>query len=78
MARVSKYGEHRDQLIGMIAKAAESHARPPSVRQLAAEVGVGVATMHSYLERLSDEGVVEWSPGKHRSLKLSPTATQQL
>lgn len=77
MARVSKYGEHKDQLLELIAKAAEAHAKPPSVRQLAAEVGVGVATLHSYLERLSDEGMVEWRPGKHRSLKLGPKATQQ-
>jgi transposase len=48
------------------------------VRELAAQFGVGTATMHAWLSRLSDEGMVEWTAGRHRSLRLSQQGSQQL
>lgn len=70
MGRASKYEQHRSAILDALAQAESSHARPPTVRTLADSCGVGVATMHSYLTRLSEEGVVEWQAKSHRSLRL--------
>jgi DNA-binding IclR family transcriptional regulator len=70
MGRASKYDQHRTDILSALAEAEASHARPPTVRSLADGCGVGVATMHSYLTKLSEEGVVEWKPKSHRSLRL--------
>jgi len=78
MARASLYAAHRDQVLRCIDTSVKSHARPPSVRELAEECGVGVATMHSYLQKLAEEGVVEWRQGRHRSLRLTPEGSLEL
>ena len=78
MARASKYEQHKDQVLDLIDRAAREHSRPPAVRTLADNVGVGVATMHSYLERLAEEGLVVWQPKHHRSLRCTQPAIRQL
>ena len=78
MARASKYEGKRDEVLALIGGAALRHSKPPTVRLLAEEAGVGVATMHSYLTKLAQEGLVEWRPGKHRSLALTPQGSQRL
>lgn len=70
MGRASKYAEHKDSILEALAAAEASHARPPTVRALADSCHVGVATMHSYLIKLSEEGLVEWQSKSHRSLRL--------
>jgi predicted transcriptional regulator len=76
MARASHYLAHRQTIIDLIAHSVASHSRPPTVRALAIQCGVAVATMHSYLQRLSEEGLVEWQAKSHRSLKLTPKGTR--
>lgn len=71
MARASKYEDKKDELLGLVAKAQIAHGRPPSVRDLAEALDVGVATAHSYVAKLSDEGLVEWSSGRHRTLRCT-------
>jgi len=71
MARVSKYADTKDEVLALIGEASARHSKPPTVRDLAEETGVGVATMHSYLQKLAKEGLVEWTPGRHRSLRLT-------
>ena len=78
MARASQYTQNREKILRSVADAAHSHGRSPSVRQLAEQVGVGVATMHSYLQKLSEEGLIEWRPGRHRSIHLTPQGSQEL
>lgn len=78
MARASLYAAQRDQILRSIQSSMRSHAKPPSVRELAEDCGVGVATMHSYLKRLAEEGVVEWRQGRHRSLRLTPKGSLEL
>lgn len=78
MARASRYQDNRDQILTSIQTAAAAHGKPPSVRDLAESLGVGVATMHSYLQKLSEEEMVEWRAGRHRSLALTPKAIQEL
>lgn len=78
MPRVSKYEEHRNQVLTLIQNAAMAHSRPPTVRSLAAELQVGIGTMHSYLGKLAEEGLVEWQPKSHRSVRVTPQAIQRL
>lgn len=78
MARASKYEEKKHQILALIQDASTRHSRPPTVRLLAEEAGVGVATMHSYLAKLGAEGMVEWRPRHHRSLRLTPRGSQEL
>ena len=77
MGRASKYEAHREQILTMIRTAADSHGRAPTVRDLANACGVGVATVHSYLTKLSEEGLVEWSPKSHRTLRPTPLGSRQ-
>jgi DNA-binding IclR family transcriptional regulator len=78
MARATKYEQHKAQVLQLIDQAARAHSRPPTVRALADALQVGVATMHSYLERLAMEGLVVWQPKSHRSLRCTPAAFQLL
>lgn len=78
MGRISRYEDHRATILALVAENVAAHSRPPTVRTLAETCGVGVATAHSYLGQLAEEGMVEWAPKSHRSLRLTPLATQQL
>jgi DNA-binding transcriptional regulator YhcF (GntR family) len=78
MARPSKFEEHRDVVLVFIHNAASRHSRPPTVRTLAEVVGVGVATMHSYLGKLAEEGLVEWQPRSHRSVRCTQAGIQHV
>lgn len=78
MARASHYDEDKAKVLDLVHSAAVAHGRPPSVRDLAEQLGVGVATMHSYLRKLSDEGLVEWAPGRHRSLRVTSSGVHAI
>lgn len=71
MARASRYKTEKIRILGLVDAAAQAHGRSPSVRDLAMAADVGVATMHSYLHKLAAEGLIEWAPGRHRSLRLT-------
>jgi DNA-binding IclR family transcriptional regulator len=78
MARASKYEASKVEVLGLIREAHARHSKPPTVRDLAAQSGVGVATMHSYLQKLAEEGLVDWDRNRHRSLRLTREGIQQL
>jgi DNA-binding GntR family transcriptional regulator len=78
MARVSRYEDVKDGILAKISDAALAHSKPPAVRTLAQEFEVSVSTMHSYLTRLADEGMIHWRPGRHRSLTCTPQGFQRL
>lgn len=78
MARASHYGDKKMALLRAILDAADHHGRPPTVRMLAEGAGVGVATLHLYLNKMAQEGLVEWQAKSHRSLRCTPRAIQLL
>jgi repressor LexA len=43
---------------------------PPTLRELAHELGVSVAAVHKHLVRLRAEGVVEWQAASSRTLQV--------
>ena len=76
MARASQFEANRAEVLGSIADPA--HGKPPSVRDLAQRVNVSPSTMHTYLTKLSDEGLIEWKQGRHRTLQATPEGHRQL
>lgn len=78
MPRESRYDISRHMVLEMIHFRLTSHGLPPSVRELAAFAGVGVATMHDYLVQLQEEGLVEWERGRHRSLRCTTAGSRLL
>jgi SOS-response transcriptional repressor LexA len=70
MARQSLYEMRKDAIVDTIAKLHDAHGQPPSLREVASVTDISVATLHSYLMKLRQEGIVEWSDRSHRSLKI--------
>jgi DNA-binding transcriptional regulator YhcF (GntR family) len=78
MVRASKFEDSREQILATLNQSQLQHGKPPAVRDLAVQFEVGVATMHSYLQKLAKEGMVEWRPGRHRTLHLTPAGLREL
>jgi len=78
MARATRYGEQKLAVLAEVSERVRQHSKVPTVRELAERFGVSPATMHSWLVRLAGEELVEWSPGRHRSLRCTPRAIQLL
>lgn len=78
MARASHYEDDKSRILDSVHTQAVRHGKPPSVRDLADQFDVGVATMHSYLRRLEGEGMVTWRHGAHRTLRLTSAGVDSL
>jgi DNA-binding IclR family transcriptional regulator len=78
MARLSQYRDQRLAVLTEISERVRRHSKVPTVRELAERFDISAATMHSWLTRLAEEGLVEWTPGRHRSLRCTPRAIQLL
>ena len=78
MARASKYEDVREAILGIVAAAESSHGKAPTVRDLAGDHEVSASTMHSYLTKLREEGLIEWRKGRHRTVRLTPKGSQLL
>lgn len=78
MPQVSHYIEHRDYILRSIRNAHLRHARPATVRELAFELGVSVSTVHSYLQQMAQEGLIEWQQRRRRSYQLTRRGFQHL
>jgi Mn-dependent DtxR family transcriptional regulator len=72
MGRRSQYPVKRQEVVRAIFSLTQELHRTPSVREIAGRTGVSLATLHSYLENLAEEGLIEWRPKRHRSLRLTP------
>lgn len=71
MGRQSHYEDKKHSLLACVDKMSRSLGRAPSVRELADGIDVGVATVHSYLGKMAAEGLVQWQPKSHRSLRVT-------
>ena len=45
------------------------YAYPPSVREIADEIGLGVSATHAHLEALRRDGMIDWEPGLARTIR---------
>ena len=80
MGRKSHYHQHRAEALRLIDQSWSKAVQAPTVRELADEIGVGVATMHLYLGRMYEEGLIEWPSRSRRgrTLKVSDSGHQLL
>lgn len=63
--------ERPNALLGYIREYVTENGYPPSYREMCAAVGVSsTRSVSRYLEQLRDEGLVDWTPGKRRTLRL--------
>lgn len=73
MPRQSLYLYKRDGILDAIETLTAATGKAPSIREIAQVADVSIATLHSYLTRMKNEGVISWQERHHRSLKvLSP------
>jgi len=72
VARKSLYPLKRDEIVRAISALTKERHRTPSVREISRRTNISVATLHSYLERLHEEGLIEWRAKRHRSMRLTP------
>lgn len=60
-----------DGLLDFIREFIDEKGYPPSYREMCAAAGVkSTRSVSRYLEILRDEGHVDWTPGKRRTLRL--------
>lgn len=71
MPRVSQYEFKRDDILATIQALTSESGRSPSMREVADVVDVSIATLHSYLNQMREEGLVEWQNRSHRSLRVT-------
>lgn len=71
MPRQSLYLFKRDGIIDAVQTLTDATGKPPSLREIASVADVSVATLHSYLKKMRQEGVIEWNERHHRSLKVT-------
>lgn len=70
MGRQSKYEHYKQPVLDAIADLTRKEGKPPSLREVAKATDVSVATLHSYIQRLRDDGLIEWRQRGHRSLRV--------
>lgn len=71
MPRQSLYLFKRDGILDAIRTITNATGQSPSVREIAEVADVSVATLHAYLQRMREEGVITWTEKHHRSLQLT-------
>lgn len=72
MGRQSQYPVKRDEIVTAISTILGESHRNPTMREIATRTNLSVATLHAYLGKLSDEGLIEWRTKRHRSIRLTP------
>lgn len=73
MPRQSLYHFKRDGILEAVSTLTDANkGKAPSIREIAEVADVSIATLHSYLVKMKNEGVIEWTERHHRSLKVLP------
>lgn len=78
MGRQSQYTKKRDDLLAAIRKLTAQQGGSPSLREISDETGISIATLHSYLDKLSAEGAIEWQKKAHRAITIKNSGTPSL
>lgn len=60
-----------EEVLGVIKRHTKQKGYPPTVREIGEEVGLNSpAAVHHHLETLRREGLIDWVPGKSRTLRV--------
>jgi SOS-response transcriptional repressor LexA len=70
MPRQSLYLYKREGILDAISTLTAASGKAPSIREIAQVADVSIATLHLYLTKMKDEGVIEWTERHHRSLRV--------
>lgn len=66
-----KPNEKQQQILDFLNKQVAENGYPPSVREICSAVGLkSTSTVHAYLEKLKQEGLIKKDPTKPRALKV--------
>lgn len=64
--------QKQQEILDFINKATEENGFPPTVREIGAAVGLNSsATVHGYLNRMMENGLLQKSPLKNRAIRVS-------
>lgn len=78
MARPSEYPQYRRVILRIVEWTWKEQGRAPTLRDLSDATGISLGTAQKYIKRLHEEGLVQWTPKKHRSIKLSKQGQEAL
>lgn len=78
MGRRSLYEIRKDSVLYAIKQLTDQRGSPPSLRDVAEVTGISVSTLHHYLPRMAEEGLVTWQPKSHRTVRLTTSALESL
>lgn len=70
MPRHSLYTYKRDGILDAIRRLSVATGKAPTIREIAEVADVSIATLHLYLGKMRDEGLITWTERHHRSLRL--------
>ncbi len=66
-----KINEKQQMILDFVNKQVKEKGYPPSVREICSAVGFkSTSTVHGYLEKLEEEGLIQKDPTKPRALKV--------
>ena len=60
------------ELADAVVRLTERHGRPPSWRELAAALDIGIGTVRDLADRARNRGLVVWEPGEHYTIRAVP------
>lgn len=72
MSELAQSAVRRPQIARAIAQHWRDFGYAPSVRDVAAAIGLGSTSTFHWMERMRDEGLVLYRPDKGRTLRLTP------
>lgn len=70
MPRHSLYLFKRDGILEVIETLTNASGKAPSIREIAEVADVSIATLHLYLTKMKEEGLISWTERHHRSLRV--------
>lgn len=74
MGRRSLYEIRKDSVLYAVKRLTDERGSPPSLRDVAEVTGISVSTLHNYLPKMQEEGLVTWQPYSHRTIRLTSEA----
>lgn len=78
VGRRSLYEVRKDSVLFAVKRLTDERGSPPSLRDVAEVTGISVSTLHNYLPRMADEGLVTWQPRSHRTIRLTAESLNAL
>lgn len=69
---MKKLTNPREEIYAFIVAYAQTHAYPPSVREICEAVGLtSTATVHTHLKKLEQQGLIVRDPARQRSIRIT-------